>query len=314
MDTTFNLSVIDENSLRIVLLQMKNKKGKLKCPQYLQQLIFKLNLTEIENIDERAKIFIQELFNRKLRSSTVRHYFSLLKPLLFRNCSIVPNARIFDSQIVPQERFPDEIHFNNMMLYLLRKCENLGTNAAKSNTKNDCYFAILFCYYTCLRISEICSLRVSHLKLLLTGVQTLSLQRKTGDTWNVVYHKSFQNFLHKWMLPIYQEKLSLLELSGIDEKLFSVSTRLLHYKIRHVYSIANGGIIPGKGFGLHVFRYYFATRLAEIERVDEAQNLLAHKQVRTTLKYVSTHKSILQKKLNSITNAESSIYAQLSRI
>ncbi|XP_057322086.1 uncharacterized protein LOC130665636 [Microplitis mediator] len=257
-----------------------------------------LKLPMIEDNDERAKLFITEMYKRRIRSSTiVRYYNQLRRVRFFGSSAIKPNQRIFDSQKPPQERVPP----NSNIVRLIEWCDN-------NKHENNRAYAILFAYYSGLRSAEICQLTIENLVQLDERSPVIALKCKTSDFWSVPWNRVLEEFIDE-LMGVYKNKVEKYRRTGIIESLFNMSSRVLSNTIRNFYMTAVGEV-PPDGFGVHVMRYIIGTRLAQENDLAAAQHFLGHERINTTKRYVRYDLQQLNSKLSHIIDTDE-FYQQL---
>lgn len=269
-------------------------------PMYVKEIIVQNNLEGIEDEDTRARIFLQEMFTRNKSQRTVRSHFTNLKPFLFPRTNVRPNFDVFELPI-KQLRTPNVEEICLIVKYCL------------ANVKNDKRtIPLLFAYYTALRSSEICSLTIFHLLQLAEKQPLIRLSRKTNNEWSVVYYEAFDEFISILVEDNYKLQILTYKKYDIDSMLFDITPRMLGYYLRSIYMLTVN-CVPTYGFGIHVFRYFMATRLAEKGKKELARQILGHVDLRTTDRYVKSNNVELQRQLQFInTNVE--LYRNLLHI
>lgn len=288
-------------SARRERIQSSKQKPIQSIPYYVHKLISDFNLTKIghenesenenESDNKRAKIFLQQMFLKKIRGQRIETIFKKLKKTHWPTTTIAPNTIAFDFKAASQQRAPDFEKMKKFITYI-HEMKSKGDNRI---------LPILFAYYTDLRLSEITRLKISHLKKLSKEEKIIELKRKSSIDWHVTYHTAFKNYI-EFLLDIFQKKIENNSENGIDERLFCTSNRTIHYHLRMFYTLATG-TQPDYGFGIHVFRYYHATILFQNNKRETARILLGHQEVKTTERYVKCDDLALIEKLNEATKA-----------
>lgn len=268
---------------------MKYKPEALKLPTHVKNIIIDNNLVNMNNVDERAKLFLQQLFHRRLKSNTVTRYFNKVKPMLFPDTNIAPNSFVFDNAYIR----PIQCRGNNL--------EKIKTfiNYCKYQVPDTCEYKwpIMISAYSGLRLSEVCRVKMSHLSMLTKEKPIIPLKRKNNKDWEVIYYDEFQSII-KDVIQNNYKAYSLFKEKDIDSKLFPYSTQSLHLKVKEFYFYANGQPAP-IGFGLHSVRYYLATMLyEETNKIEIAQVLLGHVKQRVTERYIKQNISKRNRELN----------------
>ncbi|QBB28647.1 integrase [Homarus gammarus nudivirus] len=281
------LDIEDYESSKKIL---KHKPTQIHIPKTIERIIHKNNLTDISDVNERAKIFIRALYVRKLKSSSVVKYFNQLKPFIFQGTTIVPNAVVFDDNYSRniQNRGYDINAIHNFIKFVM------------DNVENDTYkWPILISAYSGLRINEVCNLKMSHLHMLMEKKPIIPLKRKNNKDWEVIYYDEFSNII-KDTIAHNTLKYNLYRNKFIDDKLFPFTSQALHSQIRIYYTLANGEQ-PPLGFGLHSVRYYLATILYEdTKKIEIAQALLGHVRSSTTELYLRNNNTKREQELETL--------------
>ncbi|QLI62415.1 Integrase [Dikerogammarus haemobaphes nudivirus] len=279
-------------------LQIKPKS--IRLPKYIQILLRDNKINDIENDDDRARLFIKLLFKQKLRGSTINKYYQILKPTLFPTTTVIPNSMVFDqaSNSSAQMRGSNFQQIDLLISYV-----------RKLDDKIYYKWSILFALYTGLRSSEVIQLKPSHLLLLLQKSETIPIIRKNNNSWKVLYYSEFEEFI-KEITKHFQEAIDFYTQYNVDVVLFNFTTQALHYKLKEYCTLANNGVAPPCGFGLHIFRYYVASKLAK-EKLDVAQIFLAHKNKKTTERYIRYNNLQKEQELETI-NQKSELYKNVN--
>ncbi|UVT30843.1 integrase [Penaeus vannamei nudivirus] len=272
---------------------LKYKPPTFDLPTYMTKIIHDNNLLDIEDEDERAKIFIQALYFRKLKSSTVSKYFKRLKPYLFKTTKIKPNALVFDNN------YPKRLQVRG---YNLESIKRLIKYVKDEVDDNDVYkWPILLSAYSGLRLNEVCNVTMANLKDLVDKKPVVGVKRKNNKDWIVVYYNQFDNLVKYITEDACKEKYKLYVDKFIDQKLFPFTNQALHYKLKYFYQHANDGNKPPTGFGLHTLRYYLASMLYEnTKKIEIPQTLLGHKSFKTTYRYIRDNTNKRSEELNKL--------------
>ena len=90
----------------------------------------------------------------------------------------------------------------------------------------------------------------------------------------------------------------------------------MHSKLQEFYILANNGKPPPTGFGMHIFRYYAATKFVQnIEGgkgIRVAQLFLGHKNIKTTEIYTKVYLNSYNTRLKAINNNHS-FYSKINK-
>lgn len=268
----------------------KSEKTDSYCyPKYLKKIIAE-KIHPITDTDERAKIFLQELFVRKVSLKIAKKYFNIAKMQLFPNTNYTINSKVFD--IWSTGNRSDNFSFEHMQLVFSYIKQKYRINSG--------LLPIIMSYFTALRINEVVSLRISHLVDLKNGNKNIRLPRKYDSVWNVQYYSEFDDFI-RYLYEKNEQRCSLYLNSGVNDRLFDTNARIIRYTLKKIYTIVCN-TNPPVGFGLHIVRYYKATKLFEENELLAAKSLLGHNKLKTTLKYVKNNEVCLQKELDDINN------------
>lgn len=269
----------------------KLKKNSLLIPKYVQVLLTENKIHGIKDDDEKARMFIRLMFKRKISGKTIKRYYDILKPALFPTTMVIPNSMVFDktNDKAPQLRGSNFIQVDNLIRYI-----------RKLNDEINYKWCVLFALYTGLRSAEVIQLKASHILQLEEEKLLVSIIRKNNVTWNVLYYDEFQLFI-KQLRDRYNEEVTFYIQHNVDVVLFNFTTMSLHYKLKEYYRESNKGLPPPTGFGLHIFRYYVASKLA-LKKLDVAQSFLGHKNKKTTEKYIRYNDLQKEQELQNINN------------
>ena len=237
----------------------------INLPKQIVYIIVENDLANMEDENDRAKIFLRNLFYRRLKSSTVLKYYRMLKPALFPNSSIVPNSLVFDENYRKQQQYRGKSTENikNLINYVLH------------TVPITCIYKwpILISCYSGLRINEVCNIQMSHLYMIFNKKPIIPLKRKNNIDWEVLYYPEFENII-QWTINNNIDPYNLYIEQNIDSKLFPYTNQALHQKLKYFYIRATGEK-PPMGFGLHAARYYLATQLYnETGKIDIAEKYL----------------------------------------
>lgn len=299
----YNVIDIDAYNNKINVLNFKP--NSVNLPKYIRTIIHDNNLKDVEDVDERAKLFIKLLYNQKLNGTTVMKYFNKIKPILFPNTTIIPNCMVFDKSINDENVQMRGVNFSqvqNMINYIITLDDSVIYK-----------WAILFAYYTGLRSSEVMQLKNSHIIELLNGKSVLNIKRKNGVEWEVLYYDEFVNFI-KNLRKVFKKECDFYIESKIEIIIFNFTNITLHNKLKQYYIFANDGQPPPLGFGIHVFRYYVGSKLAiNTNKLDISQKFLGHKKIQTTEKYIRYNNVQKQKELD-VAIEQSSFYSDINNI
>ena len=285
-------SIIPDSSYDEKLKLLKYKPMTFKIPKVIMKIIHDNNLLDIEDVNERSKIFIKALYVRNLRSTSALKYFNKLKPTLFPNTSILPNSMVFDSNYKKPFQFRggeiDKIkNFINFVKY-----EIPNTSPYK--------WPILISAYSGLRLREVCDIHMSHLSMLSMKKPIVPLKRKNNIDWEVLYYDEFIQLI-QCVIDNNEKSYNLYNNHNIDEKLFKFTPQSLHYKVKYFYMLANNNEPTPHGFGLHSVRYYLATVIYnDTGKIDIAQHILGHKKSKTTEIYVKQNYSNREQELKDL--------------
>lgn len=274
-----------------VMRLIKRKPSKSTIPISTIKMIQDNDLLNISNVDERAKMFLKAMYNRRLKSVTVIKYFNLLKPVLFPNTNIVPNSLIFDDnyQRPLQHRGGNLEHIKNLINYI------------KFEVDDTCEYKwpFLISSYSGLRTNEVCNIKMSHLSQLVDRKSFVTLKTKNNEDWEVTYYEEFDKII-ALTISHNKRRYELYKKRDIDTKLFPHTTQALHLKLKHFYLLANKEH-PPIGFGLHSLRYYLATIMYNAtDKIEISQALLGHKNPKTTERYIKQDPLRRKKELDNI--------------
>jgi integrase len=129
------------------------------------------------------------------------------------------------------------------------------------------------------------------------------------NEWRVMYYDDFNVFIDE-MYDHFYDLIKCYEETNANVRIFRNSSRNLHYQLQKLYRDTNNGMAPPYGFGMHIFRYLAASRLASSGHMDIAKTFLSHKQMKTTEIYVRHNATQLEHKLNQI-NDINDLYKQI---
>lgn len=288
--------LVDPSAYKRKLYASQIKPGRLNIPAYIQKLVVDNSLADIPEEDERAKIFLQEMYARRIKGSTINSHFRRLKPLLFPNTKIIPNSLAFDSRKPSQLRVPDFESVSRVLAYL------------KETVTDTRRWPILLAYYTGLRLSEVARFSTEHLSQLLQRKKVVSLNRKNNVQWSVVYIPQFCDFVDE-LRSHFDQDFQRYTQFNTNSLIFKTSVRMIHYNVRAVFLEVNR-YIPPLGYGLHTLRYYVATKLYDKGEIGAARVFLGHKKLQTTARYIKTDNIELEKTLSNI-NTKDGLYKQI---
>lgn len=293
MKDEVGINAIDSKLFFELQVQLSQKLKGLDMPTYVTQFILDSNLINVEDEDERAKMFLGYFFMKKhLGYNSVIRYFKSAKPFLFPRTQIYPNPLIFNEFRPPQIRAVDFMNIDRIIEYITKEKMNDITA-----------YVILFALYTGLRLQEVLRLTTKHLDELLRQQTPIALHRKYNESWNVVYFPQFISFIST-VHQFVEEAYVYYKENAVDTRLFPVSSSLVHHNLRKFYTIANGHQ-PPMGFGLHSFRSYLAKKLFDQNDMPIAQHLLQHKNMKTTYGYVRGNEAQLEKAINNVNEKDS---------
>lgn len=295
---------VEHEIINVDMYQKKIRALKIKpktiIPKYIKTILATNKINDLENDNEKARLFIMLLFKRKLKGSTIKRYYNIFKPTLFPTTTIIPNSMVFDkaSDAKPQMRGSNFNQVEKLIDYV----ENLDDSI---NYK----WVILLALYTGLRSHEALQLKTSNLIQLSKQNKTVDIIRKNNNIWKVLYYDEFLKFL-ELLLDNYKKEMNFYIENSVDINIFNFTSQALHYKLKEYYSHANKGSIAPMGFGLHIFRYFIASKLAT-KKLDVAQIFLAHKNIKTTEKYIRYNDSQKELELNEI-NKKNDLYKNIN--
>lgn len=263
-------------------------------PIYVYRVIAENRLFDISDQNEAAKIFLEALQLRRMRGNIIMRIFKKVKPFAFPNTTIKPSTLYFDKKKPAQVRLPQMKKVGILIEYV----ETLSTKYAT---------AIMLAYYSGLRAAEIVSMKASTLVELSDQKQTVNILRKNGVWWRPIYYDQFNDFVSNHLNVKFREEIE--KSKQVDSKLFNFTSRALHYFLCQYYIEANHEQ-PVLGFGIHVFRYYVASKLAEVGDLYLAQKFLAHKNLTSTMHYLKMDDKCFMQKLEAI-NKNVNLYSGL---
>lgn len=277
--------------------------------------------------DERVHEVLKYLEERKMRSSTAKKYFNILKAAnIFGDTTLKINTIFYDQIKAPQQRVPKINEFEKLIelcnkwirqSYDNKLIINTSINShddenLKILTKINKAFAIKFAYLSVLRLAEVCSITNQHLAELLEHKTTLLIHRKTTEEWTVVYYAQFNELL-QYMKYFYKQHLDLLSIGGVMNVLFQINRRTLQYAINEFYEEANNGKKPPIGFGLHTLRYIIGTKIVASGDIETARIMLNHKSTSTT-KIYTRYDAIHTEKILKEISEKDEYYKNLNNI
>ena len=275
--------------------RVKQTEYKTKIPQTVLEMYKKLNIFEIENLDDRAILIIKYLASQKYRLRTALKYYEFVRrDGVIGESPIFLNKRIFDKIKSPQERIPPIENFKKCIEYFQENIKKVVGLKMLSNVyvpmelrQANLSYAVLFVYYTGLRSFEVCSITNKILHDLLEFEMVIDLERKCSSSWNVIYSRQFQIFL-QLMKQFYSDFLEMYTSKNVILNLFNTSPRNLQYFLTQTYTMINKSQ-PPVGFGMHSIRYIIATTLAQSNKLEAAKLFLGHADVKTTHIYLKYH-------------------------
>ncbi len=272
---------------------LKHKPSVYNLPKYITEIIHENDIIDIEDHDERAKIFIKTLYLRNLKAVTISLYFKKLKPHLFPNTVIIPNSLVFDNH------YPKtcQVRGGN-----LENIQNL-INYVKNEIPDTCVYKwpIIISSYSGLRLREVCSITMEHIRDLHEKKPIIKIKRKNNKDWRVIYYPQFEKLVEYIITVACKDNYNLYINSFINQKLFPYTPQALHYKLKYYYQLANDGKKPPIGFGLHSIRYFLATVLYETTgKIEIPQALLGHTSQKTTEIYIKNNNLKLKKELEKL--------------
>ncbi|UHB41780.1 INT [Macrobrachium rosenbergii nudivirus] len=276
--------IVDDDLYTAGLKMTQIKVGNYKLPKYIMQIIHDNNLIDIDNVNERAIIFLTSLYKRNLKGTTILKYFKALKPHLFKNTTIIPDSMAFDKKYTKdiQLRGSNLTNIENFIKYVIYDVKDVVYK-----------YPIIIAAYTGLRINEVCAITMKHLNMLANRKPIIPIKRKNNKHWHVIYYDRLNEIIDE-VINVNMENYNLYVNNLIDVKLFPYTTQALHNKIKHYYLLANTAL-PPLGFGLHSVRYYLASTLyQETSKIEIAQALLGHQQTKTTQLYIKPNVENLQ--------------------
>lgn len=290
------MKLIDVHCFRSKLKASRQKVRRGQpIPRYIKEMFLEFDFASLPTDNDRAEIFLKQMKLRRISSQTITKYFHQLVPTFFPTTTLAPNALVFDARHRKHTRGGIDHNYEKFLNYLHHILETQPSNVY--------IWPIMIGYYTGLRLKEICSLRAKHLIELQQCKLMIELKRKTTEEWHVLYSPEFKEFIKK-LLHIYRDKVENYNVNKINNDLFTKRPQTLNIHFRQFYVLATGQQ-PPLGFGIHSFRYYLGTKLANMGEIETARVLLGHASTSTTKKYVKQDVTHLQNRLNSIVNEES---------
>lgn len=262
-------------------------------PRYVYKIIADYRLFDIGDPNEAAKIFLQAMEAKRLRGNRILRIFNKLKPLIFPKTTIKPSTMYFDQKKPAQVRVPQMGKIETLVNYV-------------ENNPSEYSWPILLAYYTGLRSSEVISVKVSTLLELQSRKKKTNVVRKNGAFWEPIYFDQFNSFIDQ-IINNFKEEVQLAHI--VDSKIFPFKSRTLHYFVCRYYIEANGEL-PVLGFGIHVFRYYVASKLVESDDIHLAQTFLGHKSTESTKHYLKLDDRCFINKFEKI-NKDVEMFADL---
>ena len=295
---------MDDDIYNETLKILKSKPNSYDIPKYVVQIIHDNDLLNIENVNERAKLFLMALYKMNLRSTTIMKYFKRLKNKLFPGTIIKPDSMAFDRKYTK----PMQVRGAN-----LGKIEAFVKYVLYQVAKTDVYkWPIVLACYTGLRLNEVCSVTMKHLTMLKARKQVIPLKRKNNFDWNVLYFETLHTVVDD-IINANSVKYNLYTNNLIDSKLFPFTPQALHFKIKRYYLFATRTVAP-EGFGLHSIRYYLASMLyQETNKIEIPQAILGHQRMKTTQLYIKPNMEELQYELQDLSN-KNSFYSNIKNI
>ena len=270
-----NYRMLDSLAYKNKVSIMSKKPRTTIIPNYIEKIIVEKRLNYIDNENIRAKIFLKELFKMKLSNSTIARHFKLIKPLLFKNTTILPNCMVFENKVTNHNKVLNYKNINNLMEYLM-------------STKCKYKWPLLLALYSGLRLKDIINFKISYIIMLIKKQETIPLSTKTNGEWTVLYYDIFENFINHLFKNTFKNDCDFYLQYNIDFLLFhNISTSLLHHKLNEMYILANGGENPPLGFGMYIFRYFFSLMVVKKRGIGFAEMYLGHRKIKSTGIYTS---------------------------
>lgn len=264
----------------------KYKNEKRPIPRVFSQKLHRLGFFDTNDPQIRLHLAVRILATYRL--STAIRYFNVLKYGAYfgdveKTKHLVIRKETFREK-TPQIRLPDPKLFRAFVSFLQNEfhrniTEYASTNILREQNYMRALIAIVFCWNTGLRVATILSLTNKHLRQLLDRSVEIEIKNKTQNSWIVVYHTHLL-LLIDIMATYFQSYMNL----DLEVRLFPFGQTYLLTVVRNVYISANNEL-PPTGFGLHSIRYYIATEFAKAN-IKDAQELLGHKNIKTTKAYV----------------------------
>ena len=272
-------------------------------PKYVYRLLDEINKNDMTQ-NQQTEVFLSHMYKMKLRGKTINDYFKIIKPKYFPEATIIPDELAFDKLKPPQNRNVNFKAFDNLIKYIFAL-----------DNENKFKWPLLFCYYTGLRLNELFQIKPIHLIMLTNKEKTIPIIRKKGERWNVLYYEIFENFINQLRHFIFKYECD----NNVDYLILfkNISKWFLNEKMKIFYIIANDGLTPRLGFGIHLFRYYIATKLcSEIKGtkgINLAQLFLGHKNVRSTIGYIKLDVDIYNSNFINL-NTQNKFYKNIYKI
>lgn len=272
----------------------------LNVSHRVHDIIKLLHLPEIENVDERAKLFIHYCYEQKYSFNTVLRYFNETRSLgLFKGSKFRPKRIAFNKEIhIRVVDVPSFVKFINFI-----------------HTDIDRYkIGTLLAYYTGLRNFEILQFTLFTLYQLkekfvfITSINRKNTSKTDLNYWKPVYHSQLNNFIDI-LINLYKTEYDAFltegtETSKLNSRLFYFKPNTLVYRTKCLYFQATGKVLPF-GFGIHGFRNMMATLLTRYtDSVPAIQQFLQHKSIKTTEKYIKTNIEEMKVEINRLTNED----------
>ena len=242
--------MINEKDFRLIdpvafknKVSLMSKKAKTTIiPSYILKLIVDTALHDILNENQRAKVFLRELFKMKLRESTIARHFKIIKPLLFPNTTVLANSMAFNNQTCRQNEFPSFENIGKLIEYI-------------KSTENKYKWPMLLALYSGIRLKDVIQFKSSHIIMLTKKQSHIPIQR--NQEWKVFYTNILEDFVNHLRQKTFKDSCDFYVKTNVDSLVFqNISTASLHSKLLEFYSKANSGKYPPMGFAIPIFRYY----------------------------------------------------------
>lgn len=278
-------------------MALRHKPKRNELPKYILEIVSKLGLSDIEDHNTRATIFLRHMKSMKrVCGKTIDMYFRRMKAEYFPNTTIAPDQKVFDIDRPEQSRCPKFTDIDRLIQYILAEFNAIDTDTLLDNKQNAKKYtkmaAILLAAYTGLRLSELLKLTYFTLKEMHEKKPPkIKLKRKYGDEWTVFYSEPVTNLIEKlYNSPIFSGQMNNTDDFTLQTKpLFGFKSKILSNTLLHYYLLAIGER-PSPGFGFHSFRYYIASKLHTPEQnndnLEHVRLVLGHKNTRTTRRYL----------------------------